>query len=136
MWELAVVGVWVLRSEFRPELLWIIFKSWVRIEKKTQHFGITKINWLTLFKKIITVYDENYTKYINTKWRVLIVDLGGAYSYHRALNDYVWVLWDLSCCTEKLPAMTSRCVDLAALKMANAEQRTYRQLVGPGNYLH
>jgi hypothetical protein len=34
--------------------------------KKTQHFTITKINWLTLFKEIIAVYSENHTKHINT----------------------------------------------------------------------
>jgi hypothetical protein len=34
--------------------------------KKTQHFTITKINWLMLFKEIIAVYSENHTKRINT----------------------------------------------------------------------
>jgi len=36
----------------------------------TPHFTITKINWLTLFKKIISVYAENYMKQINTICRV------------------------------------------------------------------
>jgi hypothetical protein len=46
------------------------FKNSVRTAKKTQHFTITKINWLTLFKEIIAVYCENHTKPINTKCRV------------------------------------------------------------------
>jgi hypothetical protein len=33
--------------------------------KKTQCVSITKINWLTLFRKIITVYSENRMKSIN-----------------------------------------------------------------------
>jgi hypothetical protein len=37
-------------------------KNLVRTAKKTQHL---KINWLTLFKKIIAVYGENFTKPIN-----------------------------------------------------------------------
>jgi hypothetical protein len=39
----------------------LLFNSSVRTAKKTQHFTITKINWLTLFKEIITVYSENHT---------------------------------------------------------------------------
>jgi hypothetical protein len=39
----------------------MIFKNSVRTAKKTQLFTITKINWLTLFKKIIAVYIENHT---------------------------------------------------------------------------
>jgi hypothetical protein len=38
-----------------------VFKNLVRTAKKTPHFTITKINWLTLFKKIIAVYSENHT---------------------------------------------------------------------------
>jgi hypothetical protein len=37
-------------------------KNSVRTAKKTQHFTITKINWLTLFREIIAVYCENYMK--------------------------------------------------------------------------
>jgi hypothetical protein len=40
----------------------IIFKNSVRTAKKTQHFTITKINRLTLFKEIIAVYCENHMK--------------------------------------------------------------------------
>jgi hypothetical protein len=51
----------------------MLFKNPVRTSKKTQHFTITKINWLMLFKEIIAVYSENNTKPINTllvKFRV------------------------------------------------------------------
>jgi hypothetical protein len=43
----------------------IIFKNSVRTSKRTPHFTITWINWLMLFKEIITVYSENHTKPIN-----------------------------------------------------------------------
>jgi hypothetical protein len=42
----------------------------VSTAKKTPHFTITKINWLTLFKEIIAVYSENHRKDTNTKKRV------------------------------------------------------------------
>jgi hypothetical protein len=41
-------------------LAWVIFKNSVRTAKETPHSTITKINWLTLFKEIITVYSENH----------------------------------------------------------------------------
>jgi hypothetical protein len=43
-----------------------LFKHSARTAKKTQHFTITKINWLTLFKEIIAVYSENHMKYISS----------------------------------------------------------------------
>jgi hypothetical protein len=66
-----------------------MFKNSVCTAKKTQHFTITKINWLTLFKEIIPVYTENHTKPINTLWKnaeLLIIKAGGAYSYHGAFK--------------------------------------------------
>jgi hypothetical protein len=42
------------------------YKYSVRTAKKTQHFTITKIKRLTLFKEIIAVYTEDQTKPINT----------------------------------------------------------------------
>jgi hypothetical protein len=45
----------------------MLFKNSVRTSKRTPHFTITKINWLTLFKEIIAVYSENHTEPINTK---------------------------------------------------------------------
>jgi hypothetical protein len=45
----------------------MLFKNPVRTSKRTPHFTITKINWLTPFKKIIAVYSENHAKPINAK---------------------------------------------------------------------
>jgi hypothetical protein len=36
----------------------MLFKNSVRTSKRTPHFTVTKINWLTLFKEIIAVYSE------------------------------------------------------------------------------
>jgi hypothetical protein len=46
--------------------VWILFKNSARTAKKTPHFTVTKINWLTLFKEIIAVYSNNHTKPINS----------------------------------------------------------------------
>jgi hypothetical protein len=54
------------RSPLKLKLVEVIFKNSVRTAKKTLHFTITKINWLTLFKEIIAVYTENHTRPINT----------------------------------------------------------------------
>jgi hypothetical protein len=54
----------------KPKLVYVTFKNSVRTAKKTQHFNVTKINWLTLFKEIIAVNSENRTKHINTKCSV------------------------------------------------------------------
>jgi hypothetical protein len=53
-------------DSLKPKLALIIFKYLVRNAKKTQHFTITKISWLTLFKKIIDFYTDNQTEPINT----------------------------------------------------------------------
>jgi hypothetical protein len=45
----------------------MLFKISVRTSKRTPHFAVTKIKWLTLFKEIIDVYSEKHTKQINTK---------------------------------------------------------------------
>jgi hypothetical protein len=45
----------------------MLFKNSARTSKRTPHFTITRINWLTLFKEVITVYSENHAKPINTK---------------------------------------------------------------------
>jgi hypothetical protein len=49
----------------------MLFKYPVRTSKRTPHFTITKINWLTLFKEIITVYSENHAKPINAKCSII-----------------------------------------------------------------
>jgi hypothetical protein len=68
----------------------MIFNNSVRTAKKTPHFTITKINWLTLFKEIIAVYCKNHMKRINTlcgqNAELLNVKPGGTYSYHCALK--------------------------------------------------
>jgi hypothetical protein len=62
----------------------------VRTAKRTQHFTITKINWLTLFKEIIAVYTENHMKHMDTLCEQIVellkVKAGGTYSYHWALK--------------------------------------------------
>jgi len=37
----------------------MLFKNSVRNSKRTPHFTITNINWLTLFKEMIAVCFEN-----------------------------------------------------------------------------
>jgi hypothetical protein len=54
-------------NPLKTTIFFIIFKNPVRTSKRTPHFTIKKINWLTLFKEIIAVYNENHTKPINTK---------------------------------------------------------------------
>jgi hypothetical protein len=39
-----------------------------RVSKRTSHFNITKIKCLKEFKEIISVYTDNHTKPINTKY--------------------------------------------------------------------
>jgi hypothetical protein len=45
----------------------MLFKNSVRTSKRTQHFTITKINLLVLFKEIIAVSSDNYTNLIISK---------------------------------------------------------------------
>jgi hypothetical protein len=47
---------------FQAEPVQIIFKNSVPTSKKTQHFIITQISWLTLFEEIIAVCTNNHTK--------------------------------------------------------------------------
>jgi hypothetical protein len=64
----------------------MLFKNSVRTSKRTPHFTITKINWLTLFKEIIAVYIENHTKPINQNAALLTAKADGSYSYRSALK--------------------------------------------------
>jgi hypothetical protein len=59
--------VYAVFNHLKSKLVQIIFNNSVRTAKKTLHFTITKIYWLTLFKEIIAVYSENHTKLIYTK---------------------------------------------------------------------
>jgi hypothetical protein len=54
-------------SPLKLMFVYIIFKNSAHTSKRTPHFTITKINWLTLFKEIITVYSVNHTEPIHTK---------------------------------------------------------------------
>jgi hypothetical protein len=47
----------------------MLFKNSVCTSKRTPHFTIAKINWLTLFKELIAVYTEKHAREINTKYR-------------------------------------------------------------------
>jgi hypothetical protein len=48
----------------KPKIVYI-FNHSVRTAKKTPHFTVTKIKYLTLFKEIIAVYCQNRMKQIN-----------------------------------------------------------------------
>jgi hypothetical protein len=64
----------------------MLFNNSVRTSKRTPHFTITKINWLTLINDIIALNSDNHTKPINPLWwtsaELFIVKAGGGYSYH------------------------------------------------------
>jgi hypothetical protein len=51
----------------------MLFKNSVRTSKRTPHFTITKINWLTLFKEIIAVYSETHKYRMNSYWLLQLV---------------------------------------------------------------
>jgi hypothetical protein len=68
----------------------MLFKNSVRTSKRTPHFTITKINWLTLFKEITAVCSGNHTKHTNTMYdqnaELLNVKAGGTNQHHLALK--------------------------------------------------
>jgi hypothetical protein len=47
----------------------MLFKNLVRTSKRTPHFTITKINWLTLFKFNVEVHSISYR---NLAWEHLV----------------------------------------------------------------
>jgi hypothetical protein len=63
-----------------------MFKRPVPTSKKEQPIRITGINWLTLFKEIITLCSENNTEPRYTlcgkNAELFTVKAGGTYSYH------------------------------------------------------
>jgi hypothetical protein len=67
----------------------MLFKNPVRTSKRTPHFTITEINWLTLFKEIIAVYSEDHTKPYTQCVGLLIVKANGIYSYRSALKGQI-----------------------------------------------
>jgi hypothetical protein len=50
MWMKLSSQKQTLINPLKPKLVYILFKNPVRTSKRTPHFTITKINWLTLFK--------------------------------------------------------------------------------------
>jgi hypothetical protein len=72
---------------------YIIYNNSVRTSKRTTHFTITKINWLTLFKEIIAVYNDNY-RYETHKCilranpELMHVEVGNTINYHGGLEGY------------------------------------------------
>jgi hypothetical protein len=59
------------------------------VPKRKQYFTIKKINWLTLFEEMITIYSENRKKCIYAvcgKIKFLIIKAYVTYSYHCGLN--------------------------------------------------
>jgi hypothetical protein len=67
---LYVIDLLLVINPLKPKLVEIVFKNLVRTSKRTPHFTITKINWLTLFKKMIAVLNGNRTIPVNANWRV------------------------------------------------------------------
>jgi hypothetical protein len=66
----------------KSTIVFKILKDSVRTSKRTQHFTITKINWLTLFKEITAVYTENRMESININCRDTGYKAGEVYIYH------------------------------------------------------
>jgi hypothetical protein len=68
----------------------MLFKNSVRTSKRTPHFTITKINWLTLFKEMIAVYSGNHKKSLNAlcgqNSELLVSETSGTRIYHLDLR--------------------------------------------------
>jgi hypothetical protein len=62
----------------------MLFKNSVRTLKRTPHFTVTKINWLTLFREGIAVYREKHKQSINRLLiaELLIIKADGKYAYN------------------------------------------------------
>jgi hypothetical protein len=50
----------------------MLFNNSVRTSKRTPHLTIKKINWLMLFKEVISVYNEKSAKPIHTKCSITV----------------------------------------------------------------
>jgi hypothetical protein len=61
----------------------MLFKNPVHTSKRTPHFIITEINWLTLFKEIIAAYSVNHAEPVNKKRQELLnIKVVGTHIYH------------------------------------------------------
>jgi hypothetical protein len=76
-----------LIKPLKPKFIWIIFKKSVCTSKRTPHFTITKINWMSLFMEVIAVYSEDYITLINTALQS--VKIAGTYNYHYS-DPFSW----------------------------------------------
>jgi hypothetical protein len=61
MFHIRVLDLYDIKAK-NQKLIHIISMNSVRTSKRTQHFTITEITWLMVFKKIIAVYSENHMK--------------------------------------------------------------------------
>jgi hypothetical protein len=73
-------------NPLKTKLIQIIIDNSVRTSKRTPPFTNAKINWLTLFKEVISVTARTIQNpQIQNAW-LLIVKAGGTYSSHWALK--------------------------------------------------
>jgi hypothetical protein len=52
-------------NPLKPLLVQTVVKNSVRTAKKTPHFTVKNVNWITLFKEITAVYNKNHKRSIN-----------------------------------------------------------------------
>lgn len=84
------------------KLIEIIFKNPIHISKEMQHISITKIGWLTLFRRVNTVYSESCVTHKNTlcgqNAELSDFKAGSTCSKHCALKCYstVWHYFQLT----------------------------------------
>jgi hypothetical protein len=64
----------------------MLFKNPVRTSKRTPHFTITRINWLTLFMETVFVYSKNRVNPFLQNAELLDAKAGGTYSNHGSLK--------------------------------------------------
>jgi hypothetical protein len=74
-------------NPLKPKLVYILFKNSVRTSKRTPYFTITKINWLTLFKDVITLWSKIIQNPYIQNSGLLTAKGAGTYSYHLAWID-------------------------------------------------
>jgi hypothetical protein len=60
LFHVSLLSVDIIWKFLKPKLVYITFKNLGRTSKTAQHFTITNINWLTLFKEIIPIYTKSY----------------------------------------------------------------------------
>jgi hypothetical protein len=108
----------------------MLFKNLVRTSKRTPHFTITKINWLTLFKEIIAVYTKNNIKPIKRKFRIKAAPLP---SCRRQWGEEQWIVpnLDIGIRWGEWPASRSGC---ALLPVKDQQYPLDAKLCGPQSW--